>query len=817
MPVNRVPFISLRWRLLAAFLAVSLGAVALVSGIAAASVRDNTARLLDRQRDQLREQIATALSAAFAAGRGSADTSTLAGLQALAAAQGAELDVVDTTGRHLTEPQHHGDATSPTAPAPTAPTTPSTTAPPTTRPPADPTRPPAEQTPRPTGPATSDHRSGTQQPTATGGGHHAATPTPTSNRTGRDAAVTSPTLVPAPVVVLVAATPTAPAATPSPPVIAPNTVPANAATDRVTVPIVADGNLVATAYLDLPTSDAAVAAARRGLLNAVMWAAVLAAALATVAAVLVSRRVSKPLLGLAAATRAFAAGDPDAEAKLRPAPGELGAVGRTFAAMAATLRRQEELRRGLIADVAHELRTPVTILRGQTEQLLDGIEVPSTARIVSLHDEVLRLERLTDDLAALSAADAAVLTLQRRPIDLAALTRQTIDAMRPTLAAAELDAETDIDDDLLLDADPGRLTQVATNLLANAAKFTPPHGRIEVELHRDATDAVLTVSDTGPGIPDDELPHVFDRFWRGRASGPASGSGVGLAVVQSIVSAHGGTVTAENNATGGARFTVRLPIGATPNARPHPRRVVKSRAMSATILVVEDEPKIRDLLRSYLERDGHVVLTAALGSQALTVARETHPDLVVLDLRLPDIPGEEVIRELRRDNSTPVLILTAKTATEDRIHCLELGADDYVTKPFSPREVALRVNAILRRSQPDNGAETTSYGRGQLVLDEAQRRVIAHGVATELTTTEWRLLVTLASAPGRVFSRYELVNAARGYEFDGYERVIDSHIRNLRHKIEADPHRPTIVETLIGAGYRLAITRDRAAATSPDR
>jgi DNA-binding response OmpR family regulator len=243
--------------------------------------------------------------------------------------------------------------------------------------------------------------------------------------------------------------------------------------------------------------------------------------------------------------------------------------------------------------------------------------------------------------------------------------------------------------------------------------------------------------------------------------------------------------------------------------------------MSATVLVVEDEPKIRDLLRSYLERDGHVVLTADLGAQALNIARQTRPDLVVLDLRLPDIPGEEVIRELRRDFSTPVLILTAKTATEDRIHCLELGADDYVTKPFSPREVALRVNAILRRSQPDTASEAMSFGHGELVLDEAQRRVVAHGEPAELTATEWRLLMTLASAPGRVFSRYELVNAARGYEFEGYERVIDSHVRNLRHKIEADPHRPTIVETLIGAGYRLAIPRDptvspKLEASSPD-
>lgn len=570
LSLTRGQFTSLRWRLLAAFLAVSFGAVAIVAGIAAASVRDNTARLLDRQRDQLRQQIANALSAAFAAGQGSAQTNTLAGLQALAEAQGGQLDVVDSAGRHLTE-QHHGTATTtpaplPTTPAPTATPAPTTQTPAPTPKPLPPTHDatdhgtPSQQpnTPRQTPsqtPSPTPQRRYTPAPTATNGEHHGQEAPP--NRVSGDSAVIPPNATPAGGILLVAATPSAPA---SPSI------------ERVTIPVVVNGSQVATAYLNLPTSDEAVAAARRGLLDAVMWAAALAAALATVVAIVVSRRVSRPLLRLASATRAFAAGDPNPEAQLRPAPGELGEVGRTFAAMAATLRRQEELRRSLIADVAHELRTPVTILRGQTEQFLDGIEAPSTARIVSLHDEVLRLERLTDDLATLSAADAAGLSLQRQPTDLSSLTRQTVDAMLPTLAAAELDFGTDIEDDVTLDADADRIAQVITNLLVNAAKFTPPGGRIDVGLHSDATQAILTVSDSGPGIPDDELPHVFERFWRGRAKGHTGGSGVGLAVVQSIVNAHDGTVTAENNATGGARFVVRLPALTAPTGRPESRR-----------------------------------------------------------------------------------------------------------------------------------------------------------------------------------------------------------------------------------------------------
>jgi DNA-binding response OmpR family regulator len=236
--------------------------------------------------------------------------------------------------------------------------------------------------------------------------------------------------------------------------------------------------------------------------------------------------------------------------------------------------------------------------------------------------------------------------------------------------------------------------------------------------------------------------------------------------------------------------------------------------VAACVLVVEDERKIRELLRDYLEHDGLDVITTGSGAEGIKLAREAAPDLILLDLRLPDVPGEEVAREVRAASRTPIMMLTAKTDTEDRIRGLELGADDYVTKPFSPREVLLRVRAILRRagSEPEADAPA-SYGGGRLVIDEPRRQVNAAGHPVTLTATEWKLLTTLASVPGRVFSRYELINRARGYEYDGYERTIDSHIRNLRHKIEPDPHAPGLIETVTGAGYRLAITRDRQPGT----
>ncbi|HTX83860.1 MAG TPA: response regulator transcription factor [Streptosporangiaceae bacterium] len=231
--------------------------------------------------------------------------------------------------------------------------------------------------------------------------------------------------------------------------------------------------------------------------------------------------------------------------------------------------------------------------------------------------------------------------------------------------------------------------------------------------------------------------------------------------------------------------------------------------MAATVLLVEDERKLRELVRSYLERAGYTVLSTGSGAEAITLADSASPDLVVLDLGLPDVPGETVAREVHAGAAVPVLFLTARSSEEDRIRGLELGADDYVTKPFSPRELVLRVQAILRRGGPtvsDRGA--VSYGGGALIIDEPRRQVTVRGSATDLTPTEWGVLVALATVPGRVYSRFELINRVRGYEFEGYERTIDSHVKNLRRKIEEDPGNPQIVQTVLGSGYRLGLARD---------
>jgi DNA-binding response OmpR family regulator len=228
-----------------------------------------------------------------------------------------------------------------------------------------------------------------------------------------------------------------------------------------------------------------------------------------------------------------------------------------------------------------------------------------------------------------------------------------------------------------------------------------------------------------------------------------------------------------------------------------------------TILVVDDEPKIASLARDYLEHAGFAVTVAADGRAALDTIRRTRPDLVVLDLGLPEVDGLDVTREVRRTSAVPIVMLTARDDEIDKLLGLELGADDYLTKPFSPRELVARIRAVLRRSESAGSAEA---GReviraGDLVLDVPRMGAEIGGRRIDLTPTEFQLLATLAAQPGRIFTRAQLLDAVHGVAFESYERAIDTHIKNIRRKLEPDPRRPQHVLTVYGVGYRFADDR----------
>lgn len=225
------------------------------------------------------------------------------------------------------------------------------------------------------------------------------------------------------------------------------------------------------------------------------------------------------------------------------------------------------------------------------------------------------------------------------------------------------------------------------------------------------------------------------------------------------------------------------------------------------ILVVEDETRIAEVVQSYLEREGHMVARAATGEDALDDFSRRRPDLVVLDLGLPGISGEEVCRRIRAGSDVPIIMLTAKDGEGDLVRGLELGADDYLTKPFSPRELTARVRALLRRARSDNEpqADVLERAGGRLVVDSARRRVTLDGRGVDdLTESEFRLLQTLARFPGRVYTRFELVGKVQGYGFEGYERTIDAHVKNLRRKLGEDARAPQLILTVYGRGYAFA-------------
>jgi len=219
------------------------------------------------------------------------------------------------------------------------------------------------------------------------------------------------------------------------------------------------------------------------------------------------------------------------------------------------------------------------------------------------------------------------------------------------------------------------------------------------------------------------------------------------------------------------------------------------------VMVVDDDEKTVELVKLYLNRDGYRVISAYEGEEALQLAREAHPDLIVLDLMLPGINGLEICRTLRQESDVPIIMLTAMTTDEDRLRGLDLGADDYVTKPFSPRELAARVRAVLRRIPGERGPDKITYG--DLTLDFLKYEASVADRSLKLTPIEFKILGAMAKEPGRVFSRAQIIEKALGYDFDGFDRTIDVHILKLRRKLEPDPRHPRYIKTIYGAGYKL--------------
>jgi two-component system OmpR family response regulator len=229
-----------------------------------------------------------------------------------------------------------------------------------------------------------------------------------------------------------------------------------------------------------------------------------------------------------------------------------------------------------------------------------------------------------------------------------------------------------------------------------------------------------------------------------------------------------------------------------------------------SILLVEDDIKIARVVKAYLEGSGFRVIHAEKGRDAVDAALKDVPAAVILDLMLPDMSGEEVCQELKEIGNFPVIMLTSKSSEEERVAGFALGADDYIVKPFSPREMVYRVKAVLKRAGKEavDAAPPMSFNHGLLLIDGQTYEVKKKGLLLNLTPSEFKVLYTLASHPGKVFTREELIEKSLGYQFEGYERSIDAHIKNIRHKIEDEPRNPTLILTIYGVGYRFSGKKD---------
>ena len=302
---------------------------------------------------------------------------------------------------------------------------------------------------------------------------------------------------------------------------------------------------------------------RSALLRAIAAAAGLAALLALLTGLAMARRLSRPVARIISVTRAMGGGMRSARVGQVRAPDELSELGAALDQMADMLDRQEQLRRDMVADLAHELRTPIAVLQAGHESLIDGVAEPTPAQLVSLHDEVLRLARMVDDLQALAAADAAALHLDLRPYDLAAVAESAADSLASRFEHAGIGLQRVLVSVAIL-GDPRWLHQVVTNLLTNALKFSAAGTTVSIEVSKDGQDGILRVTDQGPGIAPAELPHVFERFWRGRDAGRISGSGIGLAVAAELAAAHGGELMATSEPGRGTQMTLRLPARTSP-------------------------------------------------------------------------------------------------------------------------------------------------------------------------------------------------------------------------------------------------------------
>ncbi len=477
----------------------------------------------------------------------------------------------------------------------------------------------------------------------------------------------------------------------------------------------------------------------------------------------------------------------------------------------ADVEEQERLRAEFLAMVSHELRTPLTSIKGSASTILDaGTELdPAVVRqfVRIIEDQADHMNALVADLLDVARIEAGALAVGIEPAEVAVL----LDRARSgfTNGGGKNTLAIDIEPDLpLVMADRRRIVQVLGNLLSNAARNSPHSSVIRVSAVRDGVHVAVSVTDEGRGIPPESLPHLFRKFSTGQSGQREEDTGLGLAICKGIVEAHGGRIWAESDGPGtGARFTFTLPsiegAGAgAPGSLPalSTRREQQGEARRPRVLAVDDDPNDLRFVRDTLARSGYDPILTGEPEDVLQLVADEKPALVLLDLMLPGMDGIDLMQEILEVTDVPVIFLSAYGREELIARAFDMGAADYVVKPFSATELAARIRAALRRAA---GEPSEPYVLGDLTIDHAARRVTLAGRPLHLTATEYGLLAELSANGGRVLTHQQLLERVWGEKSDGDVRPMRTIVSKLRRKLGEDGANPTYIFTEPRVGFRM--------------
>lgn len=483
----------------------------------------------------------------------------------------------------------------------------------------------------------------------------------------------------------------------------------------------------------------------------------------------------------------------------------------------------ERLRSEFVGIVTHELKTPLTAIKGSAATAL-GSHRPLTAEenreLFEIIDEQAdRLRELMDDLLDVTRIEAGALSVSPEPTDL----QEILEEARATFARGgglhdiRLEVPVDIPH---VHADRRRLSQVLMNLLHNAAAFSPPTEAITIAVEHDSLRVTVHVRDRGRGIPKDKLPLLFKKFSRlhDDAGQKPLGTGLGLVICKGIVEAHGGRIWADSAGVGqGSTFSFTLLVASETSVEvlpdearkamhlrcKHPGRVRRP-GERTRVLAVDDEPQVLRYLRRCLDGAGYQPVTTDDPSEVAKLLELEEPELVLLDLMLPGTSGFDLLQRIREFSGVPVIFLTASDREEDAVRALKMGADDYITKPFSPSELLARIEAALRRRLlPDVMEAGPPFVLGDLTVNFAERRVSLAGREVSLSATEYKILYALATNAGRPMTYQQILHQVWGPEYSGETELVRSFIRNLRRKLGDDAPHPRFILTERQVGYRM--------------